>query len=92
MTEALASLLKQLTPEEQAEVETFAAFVIVRRNLRHPQLLSDDISPQELARLVMAGGSFDWLAQEEDIYALEDGDNVVWPGEQITRGRDMLRS
>jgi len=34
---------------------------------------------QELTELVAAAGSFDWLnAEEEDIYALTDGEAVQW--------------
>ena len=76
----LTQLLQEMTPQEQAEVEAFAAFVIVRRHLHQPQLLTDDISVQELTELVAASGSFDWLsAEEEDIYSIEDGEAVQWP-------------
>ena len=81
MSSKLTQLLEALTPQERAEVEAFAAFVIVRRQLQQPQLLTDDISVQELTELVAASGSFDWLsAEEEDIYSLEDGEAVQWPG------------
>jgi hypothetical protein len=80
MSPRLAQLLKEMTPQERAEVEAFAAFVIVRRYLQQPQLLTDDISVQELTELVAASGSFDWLnAEEEDIYSVEDGEAVQWP-------------
>jgi len=80
MSPRLTQLLAEMTPQEQTEVEAFAAFLIVRRQLQQPQLLTDDISVQELTELVAASGSFDWLnAPEEDIYALADGEAVQWP-------------
>ena len=69
-----------MTPPERAEVEAFVAFVIVRRHLQQPHLLTDDISVQELTELVAAAGTFDWLSvEEEDIYSLQDGEAVQWP-------------
>jgi hypothetical protein len=80
MSPRLTQLLEEMTPQEQAEVEALAAFVIVRRHLQQPQLLTDDISVQELTELVAASGSFDWLSvEEEDIYSIEDGEAVQWP-------------
>jgi hypothetical protein len=80
MTDRLAQLLDELTPQERTVVETFTAFVIARRNLQKPQLLTDDIPVQELLELVATSGSFDWLsADEEDIYSAEDGEAVQWP-------------
>lgn len=80
MSSKLMQLLDAMTPQERSEVEAFAAFVIVRRQLQQPQLLTDDISVQELTELVAASGSFDWLsAEEEDIYSIEDGEAVQWP-------------
>lgn len=80
MSPRLMQLLDEMIPQEQAEVEAFAAFVIVRRHLQQPHLLTNDISVQELTELVAASGSFDWLsAEEEDIYSIEDGKAVQWP-------------
>jgi hypothetical protein len=80
MSPRLTQLLDEMTPQERAEVEAFAAFVVVRRRLQQPHLLTDDISVQELTELVAASGSFDWLsAEEEDIYSIEDGEAVQWP-------------
>lgn len=80
MNNRLSKLLEKLTPEEQAEVETFTMFVIARRNLRKLKILTDDISTEELTQLVMDSGSFDWLdAPEEDIYSIEDCKPVQWP-------------
>src|ERR671931_349447 len=71
MSPRLTQLLAAMTPQEQTEVEAFAAFLLVRRQLQQPQFLTDDISVQELTELVAASGSFDWLASEdEDIYSL----------------------
>jgi hypothetical protein len=80
MSPRLTQLLAEMTPKEQTEVETFAAFLIVRRQLQQPQLLTEDISVQELTELVATSGSFDWLnAEEEDIYSPADGEPVQWP-------------
>jgi hypothetical protein len=80
MSQKLLQLIEEMTLQERAEVEAFAAFIIVRWHLQQPQLLTDDISVQELTELVAAAGSFDWLnAEEEDIYSLADGEAVQWP-------------
>ena len=74
MNTRLSKLLEKLTPAEQAEVATFAAFLLARRDLGKPQLLTDDVSTEELTRLAADSGSFDWLdAPEEDVYSPEDG-------------------
>ncbi len=79
MPTQLSQLLAKMTPQEQAEVVSFAAFVMARRKLK-PQRLTDDISTQELMSLVTAGGSFDWLDNaEEDVYSINDGEAVEWP-------------
>ena len=83
MSPRLTQLLEKMTPQERAEVEAFAVFVMVRRHVQQPQLLTDDISIQELTELVAASGSFAWLnAEEEDIYAVTDGEAVQWPSPQ----------
>ena len=79
MSPRLMQLVEEMTPRKQAEVEAFAAFVIVRRRLQQPQFLTDDISAREITELVAGAGSFDWLAAEEDIYSIEDGEAVQWP-------------
>jgi len=80
MSSKLLQLLEEMTPQERSEVEAFAAFVLVRRDLQQPQLLTEDISTQELTELIAASGSLDWLsAEEEDIYSLADGEAVQWP-------------
>ena len=80
MTGTVIGLLEKMTPEEQAEVETFAAFVLARRKAKKQKVLTNDIPTQELMHLVETSGGFDWLgADEEDVYSLEDGESVVWP-------------
>lgn len=80
MNNRLARLLEKLTPQEQAELETFAMFVLVRRRLQKLQVRIDDISTEELVRLAMDSGGFDWLdAPEEDVYSIEDGRAARWP-------------
>ena len=80
MSPRLTQLFEEMTPQEQAEVEAFAAFIIVRRHLPQPQFLTDDIAAQEMAELAAGAGSFDWLAaKEEDIYSIKDGEAVQWP-------------
>jgi hypothetical protein len=79
MTEQLAQILEALTPQEQAEVETFASYLVLRRRLREPSWLTDDISSTDLARLALEGGSFDWLNEEPELYSLNDGEEVEWP-------------
>lgn len=79
MTTKILGLLERMTSEEQAEVETFAAFVIARRELQKLHILTDDISNQELLGLVEDSGSFDWLdSEKEDIYSINDGEESEW--------------
>ena len=82
ISKRLSQLLENMAPQERAEVETFAAFVITRRKLQHLSVLTDDIPTQELMQLVMESGSFDWLdSKEEDVYSIEDGEGVKWSSE-----------
>ena len=79
MNKKLVQLLESLTPEEQLELENFVAFLVARRG-KKLELLSDDVSADELAQLVSDAGVFDWLeSSEEDVYSLEDGRTVQWP-------------
>ena len=72
-------LLNKMTEQERKEVEAFAAFVIIRRSLENTQVLTDDISVQELADLALKGGAFDWLKHErEDVYSIKDGEVALW--------------
>lgn len=82
MSNNVLELFERMTPEEQAEVETFAAFVIARRKMNRMRVLSDDIPTAELVKLVADGGSFDWLeSDEQDGYSLDDGDEIEWERE-----------
>jgi hypothetical protein len=79
MKNAITQLIGKMTPQEQAEVETFAAFVLARRSLQTIQIMNDDISTKELTKLISESGGFHWLgAKEEDIYSLEDGEEAAW--------------
>ena len=70
MKAGLSKLLKSLTPAEQAEVETFAAFLLVRRKAGKVRVSADDVSTEELLQLVTDAGGFEWLdAPEEDVYS-----------------------
>ena len=81
MKAGLAKLLNRLTPSEQAEVETFAAFLLARRKAGKLQVSTDDVSTEELLQLVTDAGGFEWLdAPEEDVYSAADGNAVQWPG------------
>lgn len=80
MNTTIAKLLEKLTPGEQAEIATFAMFILARRKLRKLEIATDDIPTEELMQLVENAGSFDWLdAAEEDVYSTEDGAEVRWP-------------
>jgi len=80
MKAGLSKLLEGLTPAEQTEVETFAAFLLARRRLKKHKVSTDDVSTEELMQLVMDAGGFDWLdAPEEDVYSAADGNPVQWP-------------
>ena len=80
MSSNLDRILARMTRSEQAQVEAFAAFIVVRRQLQGARLASDDIPVGELTALVAASGGFDWLdADEEDIYSVDDGETVQWP-------------
>ena len=82
MKAGLSKLLQSLTLAEQAEVETFAAFLLARRKLKKHRVLTDDVSTEELLQLVTDTGGFDWLdAPEEDVYSAADGDAVQWPSQ-----------
>ena len=47
-------------------------------------LAADEVSSEEIAQLAMAGGAFDWLADEPDMY--EDN-----PADAVTAVRERLR-
>lgn len=80
MTDTFREVLEKMTPEEQAEVETFAEYLLMRRKTKKTYVLTDDASSQELLKIADQAGSFDWLnAAEEDVYSIHDGDEVEWP-------------
>ena len=82
MSNNLQDYLIKLTPQEKAELENFAAFLIARRGLKQPEIHPDDIPMTELMHLAMQSASFDWLADEaEDLYAPTDGEEPLWPRE-----------
>jgi len=79
ISKRLSQLLDNMAPQERAEVETFAAFVVAQRDF---SVLTDEISTQELMRRVIESGSFDWLdAGCEDVYSSEGGEVVKWLSE-----------
>jgi len=82
MTDSLFALLEKMTPVEQSEVETFAAYLLSRRSSRKLYVLTDEASSRELLQIADRSGSFEWLdAEEEDMYSFQDGDEVEWPSE-----------
>jgi len=79
MSHKLARLLAAMTPQEQAEIESFAAFLLARRQLQEMHLATDDVPVEELMSLVASSGSFDWLeSEDEDVYSIENGEPVRW--------------
>jgi hypothetical protein len=78
----LTRLLQKMTPQEQAEVETFAAFVLACRQWRQQPVSLDDIPSKEMLQFVMQAGGFDWLnTPEQNVYTIRDGESVEWPVE-----------
>jgi len=79
MTKTLANLINEMTFQERKEVEAFAAFIISRRNLDKDYLVTNDLPVNELIEVVSDSGSFNWLNNdEEDIYSLNDGEEIQW--------------
>ncbi len=82
MTDSILSLLEKMTPAEQGEIETFAAYLLSRRSSRKLYVFTDEASSRELLQIADRSGSFEWLnAEAEDVYSLQDGDEVEWPSE-----------
>lgn len=79
ITPILTKLLSNLSTPEQRELERFATYLLLRRQITVEQIVSDDIPSSELAQWTMHGGGFDWLADEPDLYSEADGEKVVWP-------------
>ncbi len=93
MKAGLSKLLQSLTLAEQAEVETFAAFLLARRKLKKVQVSTDDMSTEELLQLVTDAGGFEWLdAPEEDVYSAGEPSYCVLElkglGKEIWQGID----
>ncbi len=83
MAKRLFQLFQQMTAPEQEELEAFAAFIIARRKLQDIHVINDDISVGDMIQLVVDSGSFDWLdSKGEDLYSIEDGEEVQWPVKQ----------
>lgn len=61
MSEKLLQLLVKMTPEERAEVEAYALFVLVRRKLNQQDEDTDAISLEELMDLADSTESFSFL-------------------------------
>lgn len=58
------------------EVGNFVDFLLAR-NAQQTQAIPDELPADLLARLAVAGGSFDWLDDPaEDIYSDADGEPV----------------
>ena len=92
MNTTIAKLLEKLTPEEQAEIATFAMFILARRKLRKLEIATDEVSTEELMQLVENAGSFDWLGSpEEDAYSLEDGVEVLADPELMKALRQSIQ-
>ncbi len=79
MNKNIFQLLDKATPEELDEIETFINYLIVRRRLKKHDILNDDVSIDELTKLIEDSGSFNWLNKDpEDIYSINDGVPVQW--------------
>ncbi len=79
MTKQLLQTMEKLTPQELSELEMFAMFLLAKRNLKIAEYLTDEISTQELTKLVEASAGFDWLSSsKEDAYSIDDGKAVEW--------------
>ncbi|MBN2422900.1 hypothetical protein JXB41_06750 [Candidatus Woesearchaeota archaeon] len=79
MNKHLSSLINKITPNEEKEVENFINYLIIRRKINKYEILHDDISSDELTKIISESGSFDWLnSDKEDIYSSNDGVPVQW--------------
>ena len=63
-----------LSPEESTALADVleAALRMMTAVMSRPQLDLSELSADELAYLAMEGGSFDWLADEPDLYSDND--------------------
>ena len=64
LVDSLVQAIRALSTEERAVLEEKLFFA------------SDEPSTEDLSMLATAGGSFDFLADEPNIYSLEDGEPV----------------
>jgi hypothetical protein len=55
---------------------SFSGFKPEKQNDQNPPV--DDLTTEELLRLSKHSESFDWLKDEEDIYTINDGEDVKW--------------
>lgn len=64
LVESLVQVIMALSPEERALLET--------------KLFWDSCEPttHEIMKLAQSGGVFDFLADEPDLYSLEDGEPI----------------
>ncbi len=76
-------LHKQVTEKVQTlpepllrEVEDFIDFLLVRYH--QTPIEQNDLAPETMTQLAVAGGAFDWLSDpaEDNIYTDEDGEPV----------------
>ena len=64
LVDSLVQAIRSLSAEERAALEGTLFFV------------TDEPTTDELATLALRGGSFDFLADELDLYSLEDGEPI----------------
>ncbi len=64
LVESLVQAIRALSAEERAALEEKLFFE------------GDEPTTADLAALAMRGGSFDFLADEPDLYSLEDGEPI----------------
>lgn len=64
LVDSLVQAIRALSAEERAALEDKLFF------------MTDEPTTDELATLALKGGSFDFLADEPDLYSLEDGDPI----------------
>lgn len=62
-------VLERMAQEQQQSVSQVVQ-QLIEAQLAHPRayICDDDIPTDEITKLVAAGGAFDWLAEEPDLY------------------------
>ena len=81
MNTRFSKLLEKLTAAERAEVATFAAFLLARRNREKLQLLTDDASAEEPKRSILGLkglGKEIWEGTDAQEYVNQE--RRSWPG------------